>query len=660
MFLHFKTQETENELLLDGGDLGVQRKLYYRELIARFGHHLALNWNLGEEINNATTAQKRAWAAYFWDHDPYRHHVVIHNGANHYDLLGGASELTGFSLQTSNADFTDVHDKVRNYLTRSGDAGKPWAVACDEPGDASHALRPDDDAGTSHEDGRKNALWGTLLAGGWGNEWYFGYAHHDSDLTCEDFRSRDAWWDYCRYALAFFNNNEIPFWEMHNDNAISSAANDYGFVKPGEVYVVYLKDGGTTDLDLSGATGTFDVQWFDPRNGGPLEHGTVVHVDAGGPVSIGLPPDSTSQDWVALVTPAARVVDRHVFYNNSAFDGNDPAASTADDGAIAPDKTALLSGQTATFANYTSYSNGINGIVIDVAGLPGTPTADDFTFRMGNDDDPDSWPPAPTPANEDITVRPGAGTDGSDRITIVWPDYDTVHPDPATQAVAKQWLQVTVLATANTGLAEPDVFYWGNAVGDSGLGNFGERALVNAVDSGAVRDNPHNPFVDPAPIDDFADYNRDQWVNAVDFGFVRDNATNPTTALKLITAPVAGVSPGPEEAAPFPARFDRAALHDAVMGELSTEPEDDAHAGIHLPVGFYEVPKDHPLDRANRRRWRLAQPVAGIPLGIGTFVHFARQSPTPASVPHPQRVGASPHAPPAVPGTFVSLLRPAR
>ena len=82
MFLHFKTQETENELLLDGGDLGTQRKLYYRELIARFWHHLALNWNLGEEINNATTTQKKAWANYFWKHDPYQHHIVIHNGAN--------------------------------------------------------------------------------------------------------------------------------------------------------------------------------------------------------------------------------------------------------------------------------------------------------------------------------------------------------------------------------------------------------------------------------------------------------------------------------------------------------------------------------------------------------------------------------------------------
>ncbi|MEM6772361.1 MAG: DUF5060 domain-containing protein, partial [Bacteroidota bacterium] len=34
MFLHFKTAEVENQGLLDGGELGPQRKLYYRELIA--------------------------------------------------------------------------------------------------------------------------------------------------------------------------------------------------------------------------------------------------------------------------------------------------------------------------------------------------------------------------------------------------------------------------------------------------------------------------------------------------------------------------------------------------------------------------------------------------------------------------------------------------
>ena len=52
---------------------------------------------------------------------------------------------------------------------------------------------------------------------------------------------------------------------------------------------------------------------------------------------------------------------RHVFYNNSAFDGNDPRANADDDLAVAPDKQALLPGQTATFVNYTSYGGGING-----------------------------------------------------------------------------------------------------------------------------------------------------------------------------------------------------------------------------------------------------------------------------------------------------------
>jgi len=304
MFIHFKTMETENELLLDGGELGPQRKLYYRELIARFGHHLALNWNLGEEINNAGTAQKKAWAQYLYDHDPYRHHIVIHNGANHYDLLGKGSKLTGFSLQTNRSDFSQVHSRVKTYLEKSAAAGKPWAVACDEPGDASHALRPDNDAGNSHEDGRKNGLWGTLMAGGWGNEWYFGYKHAHSDLTCEDFRSRDRWWDYCRAALEFFKKYEIPVWEMSSADDLTPQRNDYCLCKPGQVYVVYLKNGGTAELDLSDGKATFEVRWYDPRRGGSLLTGTVRTVQGGSVRSLGLPPKDKNEDWVILVRSA--------------------------------------------------------------------------------------------------------------------------------------------------------------------------------------------------------------------------------------------------------------------------------------------------------------------------------------------------------------------
>jgi len=300
MFLHFKTLETENELILDSGDMGIQRTVYYRELIARFGHHLALNWNLGEEINNASTAQKKSWAQYFYDTDPYHHHIVIHNGANHYDLLGPGSKLTGFSLQTSQTDFGQVHSRVKDYLERSHAAGKPWAVACDEPGDASHALRPDDDAGNSHVDGRKNGIWGTFMAGGWGNEWYFGYQHTDSDLTCQDFRSRDSWWDYCRYALQFFKNNGIPFWEMTNNNDVCSDLNDYCFFKTGEVYVAYLKSGGSATLDLTGQPGFYRLTWFNPRSGVFQGSDAIVPGNTNA-APLGSPPADPGQDWTALV-----------------------------------------------------------------------------------------------------------------------------------------------------------------------------------------------------------------------------------------------------------------------------------------------------------------------------------------------------------------------
>lgn len=242
MYLHFKTQEAENVNLLDNGQMGPQRSLYYRELIARFGHHLALNWNLGEEVGykiDVGTQQKKDWAAFFHENDPYHHHMVIHNGNNHHDLLGpadsGGSHLTGFSLQTNKPDFRNVHGATRNYLQRSVKAGKPWVVACDEPGDAQHALVTDAEDPT-RDDARKNALWGNLMAGGAGVEWYFGYKHPHSDLTCQDYRTREKMWIQGRYALEFFQKNKIPFWDMTTTNGIISTKAGYCLSKPGQAW----------------------------------------------------------------------------------------------------------------------------------------------------------------------------------------------------------------------------------------------------------------------------------------------------------------------------------------------------------------------------------------------------------------------------------------
>ena len=303
MYLHFKTQEAENVNLLDNGNLGPERKLYYRELTARFAHHLALNWNLGEEVglyNKVSTEKKVAWADYFWTHDPYQHHIVIHNGDNHFDLLGNASRLTGFSLQTNQPDFRNVHSQTLQYIRRSVAAGKPWVVACDEPGDATHALLTDAEE-PAHDNARRNALWGNIMAGGAGVEWYFGYKHPHSDLTCQDFRVRQNMWKQCRHALQFFADQKIPFWNMTNANEKLDSADAYCLHVPGKMYLVYRKYPGELTLNLSGAEGVFEVLWFNPRDGGPLQPGSAESVRGGDKVVIGTPPSDPGKDWLAVI-----------------------------------------------------------------------------------------------------------------------------------------------------------------------------------------------------------------------------------------------------------------------------------------------------------------------------------------------------------------------
>lgn len=302
LFLHFKTQETENDQLLDGGALGPQRRLYYRELIARFAHHPALNWNLGEENTN-TTEQVKQFSAYFDRHDPYHHPVVLHTYPDQKEkvygpLLGAEPGLDGVSLQTNFADFRAVHRDVLEWVLRSAAAGKPWVVSCDEPGDAQHALVPDTDDPT-HDNARTNALWGAVTAGGAGLEWYFGYDHAQSDLTCQDFRSRDDFWDQCRFMLEFFKNNQIPFWEMSSDDDLLTGTDGYCLQKPSMVYVVFLKTATGAKLKLP--EGGYSVGWYNPRTGGGLQTGSVTTLTGGEGVSLGTPPNTPDKDWEVLV-----------------------------------------------------------------------------------------------------------------------------------------------------------------------------------------------------------------------------------------------------------------------------------------------------------------------------------------------------------------------
>lgn len=303
MFLHFKTNETETDHLMDKGVFGTEGKLYYRELIARFGHHLSMNWNLGEE-NDQPTEEVLKVANYIKKLDAYSNHLVMHTFPNkddrYNDFIGNQSPLTGASLQLSDPDFKDVNPRVLKWRDKSNATGRKWALSVDEPGKANIALLPDDED-PEHDLARGNALWGTLLAGGFGVEWYFGYASPNSDLTCEDFRSRDLFWDQNRHALHFFETY-IPFWEMVPANELLGTIAGFCFAKTDETYVVYRPmSTETTRLDLGNSGKEFSVQWYDPRNGGTMMEGSVTTVVGNGIQSLGNPPTVLEKDWVVLV-----------------------------------------------------------------------------------------------------------------------------------------------------------------------------------------------------------------------------------------------------------------------------------------------------------------------------------------------------------------------
>lgn len=111
----------------------------------------------------------------------------------------------------------------------------------------------------------------------------------------------------------------------------------------------------------------------------------------------------------------ATVFARKVFYNNSIWDRFDPLPGSTDDRAIATDKHALLPGEPATSANYTGYSHGINGIMIDIEdladpdGLSVATVGDYFGFKVGTSVDPSHWGTAPRPQHVDVRLGDGDG-----------------------------------------------------------------------------------------------------------------------------------------------------------------------------------------------------------------------------------------------------------
>jgi endonuclease/exonuclease/phosphatase family metal-dependent hydrolase len=236
--------------------------------------------------------------------------------------------------------------------------------------------------------------------------------------------------------------------------------------------------------------------------------------------------------------PKAMITSRSVFYNNSTgfgTSGSNNAPSVNPINAIDPTRIALLPGATTSTSNYTNYSRGLNGIVVDLNSPGNLGGIDASSFQFAAWSNFSNASPNFLTINPTVTVStfPTGGIGGSGRIKLVFADH----------AIENAWLQITVVADVNTGLASNDIFYFGNARLDvTPVATFPTQVAVNIFDVNQIR---AQQGLNSGIVSNLFDLDRNGVVNIFDTNATRAgqgmNSLRPFTASSSQLSLVASV-----------------------------------------------------------------------------------------------------------------------
>jgi len=299
----FNEAERNNKKEL-GLTLTTERKLFYREMIARFGHHNAILWNLCEEYNlniNLGPENVRAFARYIHETDPYDHPVTVHHSSDPFVMLKPFIGDELFSITSIQIGRRDIEPVVERFRRLTREAGRPIPIAVDEFTVTTHdkPWLPEDDIKAL----RVEKLWPAYLSGGQ-LEFIVGDL-----LKTENFAKYEDLWRYIWYARKFLEEN-VPFWEMEPADDLLEGESVYKgktsthdgqvFAKPGQCYALYFPSARKTGtLDLTDSRGRFQKRWYNPRSGQFV--GSGASVKGGGKITIGPPPENAEKDWALLL-----------------------------------------------------------------------------------------------------------------------------------------------------------------------------------------------------------------------------------------------------------------------------------------------------------------------------------------------------------------------
>ena len=308
----FNEAEEANKRELDDGELGTERKLFYREMIARFAHHPALQWNISEEFNlkfDLGPERVREFASYIQQADPYNHPITVHTAGDPVQELSfifGDPLFSTTSVQLNQRRIDQITETIR---TATSEAGHPIPASMDEftvDVGSNRSWIPIDDADLQ----RKQKLWPTYLSGGQIEFILEGFLEVDSFKKPE----ADALWDYTWFARSFMQDY-LPFHEMQPMDSLVSGESTLAvgegdgktsemgaqvFGKSGEVYAIYYPVSESVGIvNLNGVSGNFSLQWYNPRTGEFV--GNTITTQSGSEISPGNVPSNPEEDWVLLI-----------------------------------------------------------------------------------------------------------------------------------------------------------------------------------------------------------------------------------------------------------------------------------------------------------------------------------------------------------------------
>lgn len=280
--LQFKLMDS-NDMLLDNGKLHETMKLYFREMVARYGHFLSIVWDLGTDLS-VSNIQTRS--DYLKSIDPYQNPVAVStHGTTYQNQLSYIGSLDSVTLLSESPG--GINPQLSSY------ASSGLVLSSIEVGTGVEADAEDPDYDTV----RQYTLWSALMGGSSTVQFHF-TGVMEPDLEVEDFRSRAHLWEQTAHAMTFFH--QIPFHELVPSNGLVSVGSYCLSDSTQTLLVVYMKKTANRPVvDLSGQNGhVYTVQWYSPMKGGQLVDGGLM--DSGMTQSVGAPP-SSGEDWVILI-----------------------------------------------------------------------------------------------------------------------------------------------------------------------------------------------------------------------------------------------------------------------------------------------------------------------------------------------------------------------